>query len=170
MAIFRAGIAAALTASVIWLTVQLVNRPDRWQWLSRTMQPVLLKLAVGYFLICAVTLPFLDTFWLGEVPLLALIQLPKVALAKWCQSDLVMRGMQIAGLSSGSMSPDLIASRPWGLLLAYVFALASVLAVVWWRTRMKQPYGRAAWLLGIVAVIDFVVTLLLAGKPGLSIY
>jgi hypothetical protein len=95
MAILRAGIAAALAASGTWLTVQLVNRPDRWQWLSRMMQPLPLKLAVGYFVICAVTLPFLDTLWLGEFPVLALIQLPKVALAKWCQHELVMKGSRV---------------------------------------------------------------------------
>jgi hypothetical protein len=152
------------------MTVRLVNRPDRWQWLSRTMQPVLLKLAVGYFVISAVTLPFLDRFWFAEFPLLALIQLPKVALAHCCQYELVMKGMHIAGLSRGSVSPDLIASRPWGLLLAYVFALVPIFAVVWFRTRMAQPYGRAAWMLAAAAVVDFVITLLLAGGPGLTIY
>jgi hypothetical protein len=170
MTILRAGIATALAASAVWMTVRLVNRPDRWQWLSRMMQPVLLKLSVGYFVLCAVTLPFLDTLWLAEFPLLALIQLPKVALAKWCQSDLVIKGMHIAGLSKGSVSPDLIASRPWGLLLAYVFALVTIFGFAWFRTRMKQPYGRAAWMLAAAAVIDFVVTLLLAGGPGLTIY
>jgi hypothetical protein len=170
MAVFRAGIAVVLAAFGIWMTVQLVNRPDRWPWLSRMVQPMLLKLAVGYFVISAVTLPFLDTWWLGELPLLALIQLPKVALAHWCQWDLVMKGMHIAGLSKGSVSPDLIASRPWGLLLAYFFALVPIFAVVWFHTRMTQPYGRAASMLAAAAVIDFVVTLLLAGGPGLTIY
>jgi hypothetical protein len=170
MTVLRAGIAAALAASMVWLTVQLVNRPDRRQWLSRMVQPVLLKLAVGYFVLSAATLAFLDRFWLGEFPVLALVQLPKVALAKWCQHELVMKGMQIAGLSKGSVSPDLIASRPWGLLLAYVFAVVPIFAVVWFRTRMAQPYGRVAMMLAVAAVIDFVVTLLLAGGPGLTIY
>jgi hypothetical protein len=152
------------------MTVELVNRPDRRQWISGMMKPRLLKLGIAYFVISAVTLPFLDWLWFGEFPVLALIQAPKVALAHWCQSELVMKGMLIAGLSRGSMSPDLIASRPWGLLLAYVFALVPVFLIVWLRTRMAQPYDRAGLMLAVAAAVDFVATLLLAGGPGLSIY
>jgi hypothetical protein len=170
MDVLRAGIAAALAASMIWMIVRLVNRPDRWQWISGMMKPRLLKAGLSHFVISAVTLPFLDKLWISEFPLLALIQLPKVALAHWCQYELVMKGMHIAGLSRGSMSPDLIASRPWGLLLAYVLALVPVFVVVWLRTRMSPPYGRAALLLAVAAVVDFVATLLWAGGPGLSIY
>ena len=170
MAEFRALIAVASAATVIWITVQIINRPDRRDWLSRIIRPVMLKLLVGYFVISAMTLPFLDQLWLGEVPVLALIQLPKVALAHWCQAELVMRGMQIAGLSKGSMSPDLIASRPWGLLLAYVLGLGPIFAVIWIRTRMAQPYGLAAWVLAVAAGIDFILMLLLAGGLGFTIY
>jgi len=159
-------IGAVIAAAVIWLTVQIVNRPDRREWIARS----LLNLLVAYFVVSAATLPFLNRLWLGEIALPALIQLPKVILAKWCQHELVIRGMRIAGLSTGSMSPDLIASRPWGLLLAYVFALGPVFAVIWYRTRVKKPYGRMALFLAAVAVIDFILTLRLAGGPGLSIY
>lgn len=161
-----AVIGTVIAAAVIWLTVQIVNRPDRREWISR----ILLHLLIAYFVLSAVTFPFLDRWWLGEIAILALIQLPKVMLAKWCQHELVIKGMDIAGLSTGSMSPDLIASRPWGLLLAYVFLLGPVFAVIWYRTRMKAPYGRLALILAAVAVIDFFLTLRLAGGPGLSIY
>jgi hypothetical protein len=161
-----AVIGAVIAAAVIWLTVQIVNRPDRREWIARS----LLKLLVAYFVVSVVTLPFVDRWWLGEMALLALIQLPKVTLARWCQHELVIRGMHIAGLSTGSMSPDLNASRPWGLLLAYVFALGPVFALIWYRTHLKEPYGRMALILAAAAVIDFCLTLRLAGGPGLSIY
>ena len=93
-----------------------------------------------------------------------------VTLARWCQDELVIRGMHWAGLSRGSASPDSIASRPWGLLLAYVLALAPVLACVWFRSRMQPPYRRMAWLLAAVLVMDYFLTLFLAGGPGFSIY
>src|SRR5580765_7823280 len=144
-----AVIGAIMAAAVIWLTVQIVNLPDRREWIARS----LLKLLVAYFVISSLTLPFVDRLWLGEMALLALIQLPKVVLARWCQHEWVIRGMHIAGLSTGSMSPDLIASRPWGLLLAYVIALGPVFSVIWYRTRLKKPYDRITLILAAVAVI-----------------
>jgi hypothetical protein len=169
MTILRAFVAVAAAALVIWLTVQLVNRADRRDWLSRMMRPVMLKSLIAYFVISAATIPFLDELWFGEFPVLALIQIPKVALARWCQ-DLVMRGMHLAGLSRGSISPDLIASRPWGLLLAYVLALGPVFAFLWYRRCKRPSRDRTPWVLAAVVVIDFTLMLLLAGGPGLTIY
>lgn len=170
MAATLLAISAALGAAFVWLTVRFFNRADQWEWLSRLAKPLMLKLPIGYFVISSLTLPFLDRVWLGEIALLAVIQLPKVILARWCQDELVIRGMHWAGLSRGSPSPDSIASRPWGLLLAYVLALAPVFACVWFRTGTQPSYRRLAWILAGLAVIDYFLTLLLAGGPGFSIY
>jgi hypothetical protein len=51
-----------------------------------------------------------------------------------------------------------------------VSSVGSIFAVVWFRTGMTHPSRRTAWMLATAAVIDFVVTLLLAGGPGLTIY
>jgi hypothetical protein len=169
MAIFLVLVAAAAGALAIWCAVRFVNLPNRREWMVRVLFPRLLVALIGYFLVSAATIPFAGNVWLGEIPLLALIQIPIVVPAKWCQ-DLVILGMHSAGLSSGSASPDLIASRPWGLFLAYLLVLGPIFAAVWYWTRMRPPYGRLAIMLALVAAIDFFLILFLAGWPGFSMY
>jgi hypothetical protein len=169
MAIFVAVVAVTAGALAIWCTVRFVNLPNRREWLARVLLPWILKSLIAYFVVSAATIPFAGKVWLGEIPLLALIQIPIVALAKWCQ-DLVILGMRSTGLSTGSASPDLIASRPWGLVLAYLLALGPVLVAVWYWTRMKPPFGWLAAILALVAVVDFFLIVCLAGGPGFSMY
>ena len=63
---------------------------------------------IGYFLISALTLPFIGKVWFGEIPVLGLIQLPKVAVAKFFRKEVVMDLIRLLGFSSGSFSPDYI--------------------------------------------------------------
>src|SRR5262245_30675924 len=79
---------------------------------------LVLQLLAAYFVACIVTLPFVDSWWIGELPPLAVIQLPKTALADWLRSDVVMPMIRAFGLSRGSFSPDYGMARPYGLVLA----------------------------------------------------
>jgi len=131
---------------------------------------ILLKGLIGYCLVCTLTIPFINALWLGEIPLLALVQLPKIEYANWLRSGLVMQAIRLLGLSSGSFSPDYILARPYGLAIAYLFPFAILMAVLWMRTRLVKPYGWLTILLLVVAVIDFVATLVFADQRALTIY
>ncbi|MCI0348222.1 MAG: hypothetical protein L0Z53_02255 [Acidobacteriales bacterium] len=127
-----------------------------------------LKSLTAYCIVSTLTLPFLDSLWLGELPVLALIQQPKVALADWLRSEVVMELIARLGFSSGSFSPDYIAARPYGLAMAFLIPLGILLPTIWLRTRTVS-LGWTCVLL-IVSAVDFCVTLIFAGGPGLSVY
>jgi hypothetical protein len=74
-------------------------------------------------IISILTLPLMNVVWLGEIPLLALIQLPKIAVASWLREHVVMEVIKILGWSKGSFSPDYMTARPYGLGLAYSIPL-----------------------------------------------
>jgi hypothetical protein len=137
---------------------------------ERRFYAVILKLLIGYFVVSIITLPFIDRLWLGELPLLALIQLPKTSFAIWLRSDVVIPLMKTVGLSRGSPSPDMIRASPYALALAYLIPLTVVVTVVVWRWRAASP---RRWLLLIMfglAALDFAFTLIFACRPGLTIY
>ena len=123
-----------------------------------------------YFVISLVTLPFLDALWFGELPVLALPQLPKTLLAGWLRTGVVMPVIRAAGLSSGSFSPDYLLARPYALAIAYGLVVGPVLGVSRWCERGNAPSRRWVWAILIAAVADYGTTLWLAGGPGLSIY
>jgi hypothetical protein len=131
---------------------------------------LVLQLLAAYFLASIVTLPFIDVWWIGELPPLALVQLPKTELAKWLQSDVVMPAIRAMGLSRGSPSPDHILSRPYALAIAYVLVLGVVLLVLRMTKQITQSSRLWLWNTLAAAVIDFACTLWMAGGPGLTIY
>jgi hypothetical protein len=45
---------------------------------------------IGYFTLTCLTLPFAGRVWWGEIPVLALIQIPKIAAAEWLRTHVVM--------------------------------------------------------------------------------
>ena len=112
----------------------------------------------------------LDAVWLGELPLLALVQLPKTLIAGWLRTEVVMPLISTLGFSSGSFSPDFLIARPYALALAYVLLLGPVLILLWISKCMTRPARWWAWVAMVVAAIDFGLTLWLAGGPGLSVY
>ncbi len=129
-----------------------------------------LRSLIVYFIASVLTLPFLDTLWLGEVPLLALVQLPKTALASWLRTDVVMEAMRTLGVSQGSFSPDYIVARSYALTITYVIPLGILFATQWVRTRMGLPYRRWSCILLLVAALDFCFIVVFAGGPGFTIY
>ena len=137
---------------------------------GRSPELAVLKGLLAYGAASIVTLPFLDSFWLGELPVLAILQLPKVEFANWLRGMLITDVMRPLGLSRGSISPDLIASRSYALALAYAIPLGIVLAAVWYRTRPAVPNIGWAIALVLVAIADFWMMLACASGPGLTIY
>lgn len=131
---------------------------------------LLLKLSVAYCVLSLATLPFLGAIWLGELPVLVVPQLPKLWLAGWLRTEVVMPAIAALGLSAGSFSPDYALARPYALAAAYLIAVGAIVALAWARTRLARPYGRWAALLGLVAACDGLLTLVFAQRPGLTVY
>lgn len=129
-----------------------------------------LDILIAYFAVSILTLPFMDSIWLGELPLLAVIQLPKIWIATWVRRHAVMDSIKLLGFSQGSYSPDFIMARPWGLLIAYLAILTPILAAIAWRARLSGRIRSRAAALLVLAFLDFWATLALAGGPGFSIY
>jgi hypothetical protein len=128
------------------------------------------RLLIGYFALSMLTLPACGAVWLGELPVLALVQLPKLVPAQFICAHLLLPLIRTLGWSRGSYSPDFFMARPYALLLAYLCAVVPVLVLLGFRTRWARPYGGLALLLVPLAVGDYFLTLALAGGPGLSLY
>lgn len=126
---------------------------------------------IGWCALSCLTLPFIGRVWLGQVPILAVIQLPKIAIAGWLRTHVVMETITFLGFSRGSFSPDYILARPCALALAYLIPLAFIGVVSLRRFRFRdEQLGFLAVALPVMAVIDYVCTLIFADGRSLTIY
>jgi hypothetical protein len=171
MAIVASGLLIAKWWGVIRLAViAIFAAPVLFVGRGRSRDLRLLQSACVYLGLSIVTLPFLDAVWLGELPVLAIGQVPKIDLAHWLRGFIIRHVMWPLGWSRGSASPDLIAASPYALALAYVLPIGMLLAAVAWRTRMPKPHRYWACALVILAAIDYWMIRTFASGPGLTIY
>jgi hypothetical protein len=150
-----------------------MSKPEgqpRWVTPEARFYVLALKCFVAHCVVSVLTLPFIDELWLGEVPVLVVVQTAKTALAGWLRTEVVMRAIAALGLSRGSYSPDYAAAGPWALAIVYLAPLAVLLGLLWVRTRPAQPVRFWACLLLVAAAVDFCFTLRFASGPGLTIY
>jgi len=129
----------------------------------------LLKCLIIYCMVSTLTLPFLGDVWFGDVPVLALVQVPKVSLANWLRQDVVMELIKLFGFSRGSFSPDYMAARPYALAAAYLNPMLIVAAGAC-RPNASARNRKLALVLAGAALVDFVVTLALANTRRITIY
>lgn len=109
-----------------------------------------------YYGLSSLTLPLANYLWLGEVPVLALIQLPKSFLKSIIQA-ILLRGVHAFGLSQGSPSPDSIATHGWALLLASLFP--ALVLIGFFLSLPRGPKRRIlVSLVLILAIVDGLVT------------
>lgn len=128
--------------------------------------------SIGYGALSCLTVPFIRRFWIGEIPTLALIQMPKILVAEWLRTHVVMAAVKWLGFSSGSFSPDYILARPYALALAYLLVMIIIGGIGWgFRfhfTDRKQRFVVTIFL--ATAVLDYLLTLIFAKGPGFTIY
>ena len=129
-----------------------------------------LKVLAAYGVLSIITLPLIDVWWIGELPMLALPQVPKTGIADELRRAMVMHLLGPLGLSRGSFSPDWTLARPYALAVVYVVPLTVWLTMIARRTGMQPPHRHWAIAVVVLAIIDYAMTLLLASGPGLSIY
>ncbi|MGQ0551826.1 MAG: hypothetical protein ACT4PU_01235 [Planctomycetota bacterium] len=137
---------------------------------QRDVLALCLKVLVLYFVVSMGTLPFVNAIWWGELPALAIPQLPKLFVASWLRTDVVMPAIAALGYSRGSFSPDFVLARPYALALAYLFLCAGLLTAVWLRTRVTRSYRLWTCLLIAAAAADYFLTLKFATQPALTLY
>lgn len=114
----------------------------------------LLKAACVYLALSIVTQRFINSWWLGEIPVLAIFQFPKLKYAYWLRVNAVMPLIDALGLSSGSFSPDYMMARPYALLLTYAIAGLVVLGVLA-LSRSSASHRRWAIVLALLAIVDY---------------
>lgn len=131
----------------------------------------LLWFATGYCALSCLTLPFIGRVWLGELPVLAVIQLPKIAVAGWLRTDVVMEAIALCGYSRGSFSPDYIMARPYALAITYAIPMIVIGFVGLHRTRFAVERRSVMTLTFLIAAcVDYVFTLIFADGQLLTIY
>lgn len=110
-----------------------------------------------------------NALWIGELPLMVLIQIPITASAHWCRDHVVIPVIRWAGYSL-SASPESIMARPYGLALVYFPILAIAIAAFLWRWRRDRAVDYLAILVFAAAIINYFMMLRFAGGPGLTFY
>jgi len=125
---------------------------------------------IGYCTLSCLTLPFVGLFWLGELPVLALVQLPKIAVAGWLRTQVVMKAIMFLGFSRGSFSPDFILARPYALAITYLIPMIIIGFIGLRNFRpidARRSFVTLAFLLAATA--DYVFTIFADGRV-LTIY
>jgi hypothetical protein len=130
----------------------------------------ILWFAIGYCALSSLTVPFVDRVWVAEVPVLYLIQLPKVATASAMCTSVVMN---ICSFSRGSFSADYSMARPYGLAIVYLVPMVIVGFIALRRSRFKvKKIGLLTLAFFFAAIMDYVLTLVVANfhHHSLKIY
>ncbi len=144
-------------------TYPSVTTPSARRW------PVIVTLcACVYYGISAITLPFVNSVWFGEIPPLAVFQFPKPFI-KAIVHDLLLDAMHFLGISYGSASPDYGATHFWAMgimVAAPAFFIVAVFAVLP-RDRMRNKLIAAVLFF---ASIDAIVTICFDYSSSLKLY
>lgn len=145
-----------------------VTRRSRW---IRTDEPriLIVQLVVSYLAFSAASLPWVNSVWWGEVPILVLPQLLKIYAASWLRNEFLLRVFDLCGLSATAYNDRLLA-RPIALALVYIAVVVPLLSVL--RCYRREQRYPTAWVIALIAlaVVDFLVTLHFSAKPRLSFY
>jgi hypothetical protein len=129
-----------------------------------------LKAGIAYCAVSIATIPFAGAIWIGELPLLAVIQLPKITVAGWLRQHVVMEAIKSLGFSKGSFSPDYIMARPFGLGLAYSIPIIIVSLSLLIPACSSWRHRRLALVFFACLMVDCLFTYLFANRRSLSLY
>lgn len=141
------------------------QRPRERDWVALGFKGLVL-----YFVVSMAALPFLNAIWVAEIPVLAIFQLPKLQLAGWLRTDLVMPAIKAVGLSRGSFSPDFVLARPYALAIAYGIPVLGLVAVAMVRSKLTRSSRFWVIVLLALAVVDYTLTLKFTVQPALTLY
>ncbi len=109
-----------------------------------------------YYAVSALTLPFVNVIWVGELPPLALIQLPKSFLKSGVHK-ILMLSLNVFGMSRGSFSLDYIATHDWAMGVMTVATAWLFVACILLLRRVSYRQKLVSIVL-ICALVDGIVT------------
>ena len=124
--------------------------------------------ACVYYGISAMTLPFTNAVWFGEIPPLAIFQIPKSFIKSVIQ-DVLLYAVNVLGLSHGSASPDYIATHGWAMVIMAA-APALLLVAVFAFLRHDRMRNRLIAVVLIFASIDAIVIIWFDSSSSLKLY
>jgi len=148
-------------------TASELSSPQARNWWHKLLAALMLLLA-GYYAISAGTLPFVDSVWIGELPVFAVWQLPKVFLHDYAQT-FFMWMLSVLGWSSGSPSPDMIATQPYAMMAMVVLPGCVLLGLAAVSRSLKKVSASAIVLVSL-AVIDAGVSFWFEQTSRLSLF
>jgi hypothetical protein len=121
----------------------------------------------SYFLVSALTLPFVNRLWFGEFPPLAIVQLPK-SFFKSIVHQVLMSLVDSFGLSRGSASPDFNAIHGWAMIATV--SVPALFVIMVFSLMRSLPRRRLIGAILICATLDAMVTLWFDGVSHLKLY
>lgn len=124
--------------------------------------------AATYYLLSALTLPFVNKIWLDELPVLAIIQLPKSFLKSVVHPPLIS-AMGFLDLSYGSASPDYGATHGWAMAIMVTLPAFLIVGLLLMPKLLPQRRTLIVAVL-VCASIDAVVTLWFDTVSHLKLY
>ncbi|MCO6457836.1 MAG: hypothetical protein J5I93_21225 [Pirellulaceae bacterium] len=138
--------------------------------LWRRVLAVAIGVVIAYYAFSSATLPWADDVWLGEVPLLAFPQLPKMHLKSVLQDGLIAL-LPLFGLDAGSPSPNSIRTHPWAMVLTAAGPPLLVIGLLL-LPRSGRVGRRRALIAAVLAVatIDGLVTFWFDSTSRLSLF
>jgi hypothetical protein len=119
----------------------------------------------AYLALSIATLPFVGSLWSGEIPVLGLLQIPKIKVALWLRCDVVMPLIKAFGLSAGSYSPDYMMARPYGLLLAYLIPGMVLFGFIFAGGRRRGIVWRWSLIVVGLLVVDYFFVMFFGTNP-----
>ncbi|WP_298862602.1 hypothetical protein [uncultured Gimesia sp.] len=136
--------------------------PKRWP-------GIVCKCVCAYYILSALTLPFVNKVWLGEATLLALIQMPKSFLKSVVQHEFLLPFIHWAGWSRGSASPNYIMTQGWAMgIMISVPAVCFLILLL-----LVRPFPHRRRLIAAVivcAILDGIVTLWFDSTSSLKLF
>ena len=129
---------------------------------------LILICAAFYYAASAATLPFANTWWVGEVPVLSLIQTPKAILLSAIHQPL-FHIFGSSNLSHGSHSPDYMTTHGWAMVVMLTAPALVLVAVLFYQ--LSAP-TRRRWIafLVLLAALDGVTTMLFENYSNLKLF
>jgi hypothetical protein len=121
-----------------------------------------------YYVFSSITLPWADDLWWGEIPVLALFQIPKSTLFDRTSNWMVKMAFEL-GIDRGSHSPTSIAVWPWAITITIMLPSVPMISAVAICRRWK-PCQKWIWLLIAVATIDAMTTIWFERTSRLSLF
>lgn len=125
-------------------------------------------LVCSYYVCSSLTLPWSNQFWFGEIPILAIFQLPKAILKSLMQTQLLSLLHQL-GWTYGSASPDYAATHRWALGIAIIAPAVITTVLFCWSSRHKSPWPAIGYLWGF-AMWDAAVTFWFDHSASLKLF